>query len=765
MASLAATTMAMRDFIADGEKVVLIIPFGQRSASVGLAGSGYTGAPLPTYSLASAMPRFLLTLALCLGWTLSASTQEPLSTSTAFPTSTAQAEDLSAEALAKLDHLVRELVAAEEVVGAELMVIKNGRSVLHESYGWRDKDDEVAMAKGSVFCVRSMTKPLIGAAIYMLIEEGKLKLEDKVGKYLPELAVGKTQAITIGQLLTHTGGFPMSLLIGTDLNTLDGIIEVANQGAGQKLEFTPGSDFRYSDHGTDTLTAVVEVVSRQTAAEFVTTRLLAPLGMHETTCVLTEDHALRARASSKYIGSKANWTRYWSAADKSMFPFFLGSQSVYSTLPDYAKFMTLYLHGGQIGGKRLLQADSVQQILTPGPHPMNGSSGLPGLKANYGSLAQLWTKANESGKVTADDVAAFGHTGSDGTHAWVFPAQNAMVLYFTQSRGTTSGLKVEEALGELFLGVPVAEKKIAPALEQHLGYYWEHDDDSYRAIVLDAGELAMEIPGKGIVALTYIGDDRWKLPDPNKVMEFNRSESGTVTGFTLDGKIEHKFTPSADLPSADEINALVQKAHRLDLLESVGPIRINASISFLAMGMSGEIITTCAYPNRFRTEAKVMAEFERVASDGETVTYASRVKPVGRIEGERAQTIRLDNNMARFGNWKDWYGEVVPIQSLTRGGKNLILVRTGDATAPARTLFIDADSGLMLGDDNVSEIEGVGRLGQRTRFSDFRNVSGMTWPYESKVRYSNRMLGTIETVVKEIEVGVEVNDDTFVVSE
>ena len=104
-------------------------------------------------------------------------------------TDLALAEGVSPEALAELSQLVQSFVDEEEIVGAELLVIKNGRSILHEAYGWRDREAELPMETGGVFCVRSMTKPVVGAAILMLIEDDLLELDDPVAKHLPAFDV------------------------------------------------------------------------------------------------------------------------------------------------------------------------------------------------------------------------------------------------------------------------------------------------------------------------------------------------------------------------------------------------------------------------------------------------------------------------------------------------------------------------------------------------------------------------------------------------
>jgi CubicO group peptidase (beta-lactamase class C family) len=300
----------------------------------------------------------------------------------------------------------------------------------------------------------------------MLVEEGLLKLDDPIAKYIPSFDVDSTREITIQQLITHTSGLPMSLIMASDLYALDGIQEVAKMGGGLTLEFEPGTAFNYSDQGTDTLTALIEIVSGISAAEFVKTRLLSPLGMNESVCVMSEGHPLRDRSSSKYGGGRGSWNKLWNPDQRALFPFFLGSQGLYSTLEDYARFTNFWLQDGNVDGKQLLSKELMTQVLIPGPYGLGGGTGFSGLQMDYGSLMQLWTKesGNPENKGTRE-VVVFGHTGSDGTHAWVFPEQNAMAFYFTQSRGTLSGIRVEQVLGELFLGQEVAQELTAPPLD------------------------------------------------------------------------------------------------------------------------------------------------------------------------------------------------------------------------------------------------------------------------------------------------------------
>ncbi len=686
--------------------------------------------------------------------------QEAAASDDPFPASNALAEEVSPEALERLSALVQSFVDDEEIVGGELLVIKNDRTILHEAYGWRDRESETPMETDSVFCVRSMTKPLIGASILMLADEKKLKLSDRASMYLPALDVDTFREITIEQLLHHTSGIPMSQIIARSLREIDGIQAVAELSAEAELEFAPGTDFNYSDQGTDTLTALVEVVSGLSAADFVTTRLLDPIGMRDSTSVMTEGHAFRERGCSKYVGARGLWTRFWNPEEPPLFPFFLGSQGLYSTTRDYARFMQFWRKRGRVSRERLLKPNLVRKALSPGPFAFQAGTGFPELRVDYGYLMQLWTAKADDGE---REVVVYGHTGSDGTHAWVLPEQNAMVLYFTQSRNNMTGLLVEEAIGQLFLGAPFNPNEVAPPFDDYLGYYWEGEGDLYRAIVRDGDDLALEIMGKAAVPLMYAGGDRWKLrPKPSEVIVFDRSESGEVTGYHIGDHQEFRFEPSDELPSGAEVADLVAKTHRLDLMEELGPIRINSSMKFDKLGIQGESSMILNWPNQYRFDALVGDdESEQVSYDGEQVWYASKRTPAAQLTGQRAESLRIDNLLARFGDWTQWHAEVHVIQRLRRNGEDVFVVRCGEAATPATTMYVQGATGRILAVDGFIVADGMGRLGQHIEYGDFREVSGMLIPFSSETRLANPMIGTITVTVEGIELGVEVEQGAF----
>src|SRR5205823_12149417 len=145
---------------------------------------------------------------------------------------------------------------AATIVGGELLVIKNRKTVLHEVYGNRDREDKRPMERNTIFNIRSMTKPLTGAAVQILIDEGKVGLDDPVAKYLPGFDNDKSRAITIKQLLEHRSGLPLTIITARIDQFKD--LQAQAQAVGEKgPQFKPNEKFWYSDAGSDTAAAVV----------------------------------------------------------------------------------------------------------------------------------------------------------------------------------------------------------------------------------------------------------------------------------------------------------------------------------------------------------------------------------------------------------------------------------------------------------------------------------------------------------------------------
>ena len=479
-----------------------------------------------------------------------------------FPSATPESQGLSSESLKKLSDNVRGYLDADQIVGAELVVIKNRRTVLHEVFGWRDREDKAEMEKNTRFNLRSMTKPLTGAAAQILIDEGKLGLEDKVSTYLPGFRNDKSGAITVWQLLTHRSGLPLSILTSqAEMKKHKDLASVANATGERGPKFEPDEKFWYSDAGSEVLGAVVEAVSGKPLQEFITDRLLKPLGMTNSRYIIGDQPVNDPAVASLYGGGTNAWKRYWKPGDTPFYPFALGSQSLYGTPQDYARFLALLMDNGMAGDARLLSEDAVLRILTPASRMSTLGSdtvmptGFPHLEVHYGQMAVLYLKENGDGPRKSE---IFGHTGSDGTYAWAWPERDLMVFYFTQSRGSVSGLRLETAIHNLLIDpdAAAAVTTVPQELEPFLGGYLPPEaspDTSPFKVLYQNGNLAVDVPDRMIFELNGPNDKgQWTFKlSADVTVSFSRDEGQNIEGMLIAQLIkilQSKPTAEKDIP-------------------------------------------------------------------------------------------------------------------------------------------------------------------------------------------------------------------------
>lgn len=327
--------------------------------------------------------------------------------------------------------LYREAVEAGDLVGAVLLVAKDGRIVLHEALGWRHKGKNLPMEESTMFRMASNTKPPVATGISILVEEGKLSYEDPVRKYIPSFDNYRAGFIQIKHLLSHTSGFRINTLFlepymepsaeHPDAPSLK--LEAARFGE-VGAEVLPGTSYSYSNPGFNTLGALIEIASGQPLEEFLDQRIYTPLGMddsyhHEVAEEL--DGKLDRMGAVYYARQNGEWVPGWEPGDPPQVPFVRASGGMISTAMDYAVFCQMYLNGGVYGGRRIISEETVRIMTTP--FFLSGGEADPdrGVSVGYG---YGWNVAEEG---------TFSHTGSDGTGAWVDPNHQLIVLVFTQT--------------------------------------------------------------------------------------------------------------------------------------------------------------------------------------------------------------------------------------------------------------------------------------------------------------------------------------------
>jgi CubicO group peptidase (beta-lactamase class C family) len=320
-----------------------------------------------------------------------------------------------------------EFVAAGEISGAVTLVSHQGRVVSLIATGMADIEKKMPMAADSIFGIMSMTKPISGTALMMLVEEGKIAIDDPVEKYIPAFANAKTKdgepvkGLTIRHLLTHTSG-----LIG-DQSVRDSLEATANELAARPFDFQPGEKWAYGP-SINVVGRLVEIASGMPFDQFLAQRIFQPLGMVDTTFTLsTPQHerlvALYAREDDKLEPQP----RRFAAGTGLVVPN--PSGGLFSTAADMNRFYTAILAGGELEGKRIVSADTVKQMtsvqtgdLVTGFTPGGGNSWGLG-----------WCITRKPIELTSMlSAGTYGHGGAFGTQGWVDPERNAVFVLMIQ---------------------------------------------------------------------------------------------------------------------------------------------------------------------------------------------------------------------------------------------------------------------------------------------------------------------------------------------
>ncbi len=256
----------------------------------------------------------------------------------------------------KVDDYIRAEMKRRQIPGLALTVIKSGKVIKMKGYGLASVELNVPVTPDSVFELASLTKPFTATAIMLLVEEGKVGLDDKISKYLPN-APDAWSGITVRHLLTHTAGLKYDTVprfAGSRL--MDDTTAVRLESASKHpLDFTPGERYQYSDTGYFLLGMIIEKAIGRRYHEFLTERIFEPLGMTATLVLLRDQWATVKNRASHYTlreGKLARARRDWQIE-------LSGSGGVGSTVKDLAKWdAALYT-------EKILKKSSLDQMWTP----------------------------------------------------------------------------------------------------------------------------------------------------------------------------------------------------------------------------------------------------------------------------------------------------------------------------------------------------------------------------------------------------------------
>ena len=370
---------------------------------------------------------------------------------------TSRPEDLglSSERFQRVSELMKRHVDAKSFSGAVTLVAR-GKVVHLQPHGLMDLESQKAMPADGIFRIMSMTKPVVGVAILMLMEEGKVRLTDPASKFVPELkgmkvavpqpgattpgsdpkyyTVPADHEITVRELLTHTSGLvsgPMSNAANRaiDKKGNDTLADYIPRLIQTPLEFQPGTRWAYSGQaGFDLLLRIVEVASGQTADRFLKTRIFDPLGMKDTGF---QPPTGNPRLVSLYQRTPEGTLRPQPEAAFQNGIYFSGGGGLYSTAQDYFQFAQMLLDGGQRNGKRLLSPRAVEMMAS-----VMASDTLPGRQPGEAFGLSMRVVNNPAARNTAVSQGTFGWSGAYGTHFWIDPKEKVIGILMAHTPNT-----------------------------------------------------------------------------------------------------------------------------------------------------------------------------------------------------------------------------------------------------------------------------------------------------------------------------------------
>jgi CubicO group peptidase (beta-lactamase class C family) len=359
---------------------------------------------------------------------------------------------MSSERLRRIREAIERHIDAGEISGAVTLVARRGRLVHFEAHGLMDIESKRPMQKDAIFRIASMSKPITGAAVMMMLEEGKLRLNDPVSRFLPEFKNSKVavprgnagefyvvpadRELTIRDLLTHTNGL-MTGGLGSKAGPPrpaagDTLATYVPQLAAAPLDFQPGTQWAYSGlAGPDTLSRIVELVSGQPYDEFLRTRIFQPLGMKDTFFYPPDDR--RPRLATLYGKSPKGLLRAENQDGFSLKTYFSGGGGLMSTAEDYLQFAQMLLNGGEMNGRRLLSPRTVDLMASNHVGDMfNGKLGRPAHGMCYGLLVGIVEDGVAAGLRVSN--GSFGWDGAYGTQTWIDPREKMVTIVMIQTQ-------------------------------------------------------------------------------------------------------------------------------------------------------------------------------------------------------------------------------------------------------------------------------------------------------------------------------------------
>lgn len=355
---------------------------------------------------------------------------------------------LDAAKLAEIRPAMEQAVAQKQAAGIVTLVMEKGAVVHHEASGLSDIQQGVKMEKDAVFWIASMTKSINASALMILVDEGKLSLDEPASKWMPELGRMKKAdgsapqtAITLRMLLSHTAGIAFPPRKATDgaislKAYVDGLVKAP-------LAFEPGSSYEYG-FGPTVAGRILELVSGMKYEDFLRTRLFEPLGMKDTQ--FNPDQAHRGRIARTYklddeTHELVPGYNPFVTSDVSVKHMVEPAGGLFSTANDMGRFYAMIANGGELGGVRILSSAIVKEMTTPVMAGGKQQAYAAGWQSNISTQRPA----------PAMPEGTFGHGGAFATHGWVDTERQIVTVFMVQNVLVPNGGKARDTFERLVM--------------------------------------------------------------------------------------------------------------------------------------------------------------------------------------------------------------------------------------------------------------------------------------------------------------------------
>ena len=357
---------------------------------------------------------------------------------------------MSRARLNQIDAIVNKDIADKKLPGAVVIVGRKGKIVYRKAFGNRSLVPTVErMTLDTIFDVASLTKVVAtSTSIMILLERGQIRLNDTIGKFIPEIEDKDAKTVTIQQLLNHTSGYQPDFDLREKWLGRGGMLNALYK---EKLRNPPGTRFVYSDIGFIVLAEIIQRVTKEDVAEFADGNVFSPLNMETSgygrveniTTVQNSGNASNSvslsriapteniRGQQNYLGSKFDGTEAQGnrilrgqVHDPTAFRMngVAGHAGLFSTADDLARYCQMILNGGILDGERILSPATIASMTKP--YVVNEDGATRGLGFDMNS-------SFSANRGEFFPLGSFGHTGFTGTSIWIDPTSETFYVFLS----------------------------------------------------------------------------------------------------------------------------------------------------------------------------------------------------------------------------------------------------------------------------------------------------------------------------------------------